>query len=597
MNFNLKLNAKILWIPVGIITVTFIVMAVLLARMTVKNGHIVQIEGYKKQFITGLSLMTSSQMPADAYFGVDNEDDTMAHELLLQVNPLGIKDLFFTDLNGNLKYANTEKERIEFESEYGQEFVSLLASSSKERGSIGNLFHKGHIIGFSPIIDVETPIGYLIYATTLPDNLHSEAGVVLGTFKDMAGEPASRTDQSITNDSGNESSRNILKNMLFTMTLIMVPGLILVIVLLGSTSRNITRSVHMLLKSFNLLAEGDLTQKMNVTTRDEIAQLAKVFNRTIQKLHDMVNKVAESSNSVAASAGMLTGSSRNIADNAQAQSDQTAQTASAMEELNSSFAEVAKNTVNVSSSSKEATELAKKGGVIVTETVSGMNRISQTVNESAESIAALGERSEQIGEIIQVINDIAGQTNLLALNAAIEAARAGEQGRGFAVVADEVRKLAERTSSATSEIGSMIKGIQEDTGKAVESMQSGTKEVEEGVSLANQAGEALNQIVTSVQNVTDMVQQIAVAIEEQSSTGEEVSANVESVADITKRTVDDVQSSSASTEDLNILAQELQTLVNGFKLINDSSKKESSRNISHGIEDRQIDSVTKAIAT
>jgi methyl-accepting chemotaxis protein len=217
-----------------------------------------------------------------------------------------------------------------------------------------------------------------------------------------------------------------------------------------------------------------------------------------------------------------------------------------------------------------------KGGQVVSETIEGMSKISHSVNESSSTVEALGKRSEQIGEIVKVINDIAGQTNLLALNAAIEAARAGEQGRGFAVVADEVRKLAERTTSATHEIGDMITGIQDDTTKAVESMHAGTKEVEAGVILANQAGEALQEIVSSVQGVSDMVQHIATAAEEQSTTGDVISANVESVANITQQTAESATLSSNAASELNELAQELRNLVSGFQLLHEDTEEKEN---------------------
>ena len=162
----------------------------------------------------------------------------------------------------------------------------------------------------------------------------------------------------------------------------------------------------------------------------------------------------------------------------------------------------------------------------------GMNKIAEVVTEAASTVQELGNSSEKIGEIVQVIDDIADQTNLLALNAAIEAARAGEQGRGFAVVADEVRKLAERTTKATKEIASMIKQIQKETIGAVQSMEKGTVEVSKGKELVEKAGVSLNQIISSSQEVVDNVSQVAAASEEQSATSEQISKNIEAISSV-----------------------------------------------------------------
>ena len=174
--------------------------------------------------------------------------------------------------------------------------------------------------------------------------------------------------------------------------------------------------------------------------------------------------------------------------------------------------------------------MRKQGGKVVGETIEGMKRIADVVNKSAETVKELGKSSDQIGEIIGVIDDIADQTNLLALNAAIEAARAGEQGRGFAVVADEVRKLAERTTKATKEIAGMIKKIQSDTTGAVQSMEAGHEGGRARDRLADKAGTSLTEIVGVSQKVTDMVTQIAAASEEQSSASEQISKNVEAIS-------------------------------------------------------------------
>jgi methyl-accepting chemotaxis protein len=345
-----------------------------------------------------------------------------------------------------------------------------------------------------------------------------------------------------------------------------------ILVLLTLLLLSLYRSILSPIKDLNVITEGfkngDLRLRMNDRRKDEFGILASHFNKAIVKLSDMILNVKEVAATLTLNSDEISESSLEIAKNSQEQSSQMIQTVSAMQELNTSFIDVANNTNAAAESSKNASVLATKGGTVVEENIKGMEKISQSVNYSANNIEALRKRSEQIGEIIDVINDIAGQTNLLALNAAIEAARAGEQGRGFAVVADEVRKLAERTTSSTNEIGDMIRGMQNDTDKAVESMKAGTLEVEQGVNLANEAGESLKQIMQAVENVTDMSQQIATAAEEQSSTGEEITTTVESVANSIQYTADNSQKSASATQKLNELVQQLQQLVSGFKLQN-----------------------------
>ena len=351
-------------------------------------------------------------------------------------------------------------------------------------------------------------------------------------------------------------------------------SIIFIVILSGSfvIAYKIYRSITSPINEINTIAEGfsngDMSILMNESRNDEFGKMASYFNKATNKLNEMISEQLEHVNTIASSLEKLSTSSQQISTAAQNQSSMTAQVATAMEELNTSFLDVSKNTADAADSAREAASLALKGGEVVAETTEGMRIIEESVKDSSTTIEALGRRSEQIDEIIKVINDIAGQTNLLALNAAIEAARAGEQGRGFAVVADEVRKLAERTTAATGEIGDMINGIQEDTGKSVETMQTGTKNVEAGVNLSRQAGESLQHIVESVQNVTNMVQQIAVAAEEQSATGGEITANIESVSDFSKQTYDAVQDSSESIQNLDALAQKLRQLSSVFKLRN-----------------------------
>ena len=244
-----------------------------------------------------------------------------------------------------------------------------------------------------------------------------------------------------------------------------------------------------------------------------------------------------------------------------------------MEEMSATVIEVAKNSQQASESARSAHETAARGGDVVGQAIEAMKEVAESTTVSAVTVKSLGKRSEDIGSIVSVINEIADQTNLLALNAAIEAARAGEQGRGFAVVADEVRRLAERTSKATKEISGMITAIQEETGKAVGAMNSGVSRVENGVKLANQAGEALHQIVSGVENVSEMIGQIATSAEEQSATTDEITQSMDSIAGVAVANVGSIAEVSHATEDLAKLAAELRT----WSLTSDDSQAEGGQ--------------------
>ncbi|HEU0265897.1 MAG TPA: methyl-accepting chemotaxis protein, partial [Geobacterales bacterium] len=201
-----------------------------------------------------------------------------------------------------------------------------------------------------------------------------------------------------------------------------------------------------------------------------------------------------------------------------------------------------------------------------TNTLTVMNRIAEQVKATAQTVESLGNRSEEIGEIVGVIEDIADQTNLLALNAAIEAARAGEQGRGFAVVADEVRALAERTTKATKEIGQMIKGIQGETRRAVSAMEEGVQEVKSGTQEASRSGEALQKILQVIGTLSGQVNQIATAAEEQTATTTEISDNMQQITGVVQETARGAQESASAASQLSTLAEELQKVVGQFRL-------------------------------
>ncbi len=314
------------------------------------------------------------------------------------------------------------------------------------------------------------------------------------------------------------------------------------------------------------MSKGDLTVKMKGDYKGDYKLLKDSINDTVRSLNKAMSQVTETIEATASAAGQISSSAEQIAAGSQEQSSQTAEVASAVEQMTKTILETSKNANAASEAAKSAGTVAKEGGTSVFDAVEGMNNISSIVDNAARTVTKLGDSSTQIGEIVRVIDDIADQTNLLALNAAIEAARAGEQGRGFAVVADEVRKLAEQTTKATKEIELMIKQIQGETEEAVNSMNRGTEEVKKGKQLADKAGKALDEIISGSVKVVDIIYQVAAASEEQSTAAEQISRNVEGISTVTNESAAGVQQIAQATEDLNRLTLNLQNLVGNFKI-------------------------------
>ncbi|OBS08571.1 methyl-accepting chemotaxis protein [Acidihalobacter prosperus] len=312
--------------------------------------------------------------------------------------------------------------------------------------------------------------------------------------------------------------------------------------------------------------EGDLTRRMSTRGQDELDQLADAFNQFVERIQKVVSQVAGSTAQLAAAAEELSATSEETNRHVGSQQSETEQVAAAMNEMSSTVQEVAKNANDAARAAQDASGATTKGQKVVGSTIQAISQLADEVERTAEVIHALEGDSAQIGRVLEVISGISEQTNLLALNAAIEAARAGEQGRGFAVVADEVRTLAKRTQDSTEEIRGMIERLQAGSKGAVEAMASGRERAQASVTQAQEAGTSLDEIGTSVARINDMNALIASAAEEQSTVAEEINRNISNISHSTDQTAAGAQQTASASEELAKLSAELQSLVNQFKI-------------------------------
>ncbi|WP_322862861.1 methyl-accepting chemotaxis protein [Aeromonas allosaccharophila] len=331
---------------------------------------------------------------------------------------------------------------------------------------------------------------------------------------------------------------------------------------------SVSRPLNELARLFKELGsgDGDLTQRLKVEGRDELSQVATGFNNFVAKIHGSIEQVAENSRQLADTANEVANKAQLTQHNCTAQRDRTVQVATAIHEMGATVSEIAGNASLAAEVARQANDQADAGAVVVAQARHGIVGLSGEIEQVAEVIESLASQTDSIGSILETIRSISEQTNLLALNAAIEAARAGEQGRGFAVVADEVRNLANRSAASTAEIQGMINRLQEQSARAVNAMAQGRNQSLEVVSQADEANAALGQITAHITQINDMNIQVATATEEQSSVVGEINRNVEDINQLTMETADIAHQLTESSRSLQQLSSQLDKLVGNFRL-------------------------------
>jgi methyl-accepting chemotaxis protein len=327
----------------------------------------------------------------------------------------------------------------------------------------------------------------------------------------------------------------------------------------------IQTAIMKLLEEVSGVAEGDLTREAEVTT-EVTGAIADSFNYMLVELRRIIQSVQATTQEVSSSAAEIRTTTEHLSQGSESQAYQIVETSKAVKEMSESITQVSENAVQSAAVSQQALANAQRGAKAVQDTILGMNRIRDQVQETAKRIKRLGESSQEIGEIVQLIEDIADRTSILALNASIQAAMAGEAGRGFAVVAEEVERLAERSTDATKQIAMLIKTTQTETTEAVAAMEATTHDVVTGSQLADQAGQALGEIENVSNNLAELIQSISLASKQQARGSENLARSMTEISDVTQQTAAGTRQAAVAINELATLADQLRTSVSRFKL-------------------------------
>lgn len=561
----MKLTTKALWIPTAILLVIFLFMGILFSGLISNNAETMRdkaitrlIESEKDKLVTGISLITATQAPADALIGLDGEDDTIAKDLVNQVATIGLDKLYLTDTQGIPKYVS--------DGTFPAELTPMIKSADQQNGSVNTVTAADSMVVFAPVLDVDTPVGFLVFSIHIPNELLAliESSVAVtesGDNTELASARIVEVEKQLI-----QNSEHFLYQILLTISITLVVALVLIFVVLGKTSRNIINPIQELLEVFNKMASGDFTQKAPVKSKDEIGQLQTATNSTIDQLHSMIMDVNQATDELSESTTSMSQIIGTTSQGVKNQQSETEQVATAMNQMAATVQEVARNANEASQAAHKANSEANAGSNVVSNTINSINDLAVQIEQAAEVINRLKKDSVEIGTVLDVIKGVAEQTNLLALNAAIEAARAGEQGRGFAVVADEVRTLASRTQQSAEEIQQMIERLQVGAQEAVSVMDKSREQTKSSVEQASKAGESLELINHSASTISDMNTQIASAAEEQGSVSEEVNRNVTNISQIAERTTEGAAELLNASDKLNKLSDHLRTMLGRFRL-------------------------------